>query len=53
MYQLTETQVTIVAFVRGRRSFASAEGAGDAGYLGMQPTAARVRMSTAAADAQR
>jgi plasmid stabilization system protein ParE len=31
MYQLTETHVTIVAFVRGRRNFPSAEGAGDAG----------------------
>lgn len=31
MCQLTGTHVTIVAFVRGRRSFPSAEGAGDAG----------------------
>lgn len=30
MYQLTETQVTIVAFVRGRRSFPLAEDDGDA-----------------------
>jgi plasmid stabilization system protein ParE len=31
MYQLTDTHATIVAFVRGRRSFPSAQGAGDAG----------------------
>ncbi len=31
MYQLTGTHVTIVAFVRGRRRFPSADGAGDAG----------------------
>ena len=31
MYQLTDTHVTIVAFVRGRRRFPSEEGAGDAG----------------------
>ena len=31
MYQLTDTRVTIVAFVRGRRSLHSPHGAGDAG----------------------
>ena len=31
MYQLTDTHVTIVAFVRGRRSLLSANDVGDAG----------------------
>jgi plasmid stabilization system protein ParE len=31
MYQLTDTHVTLVAFVRGRRSLQSSHGAGDAG----------------------